>query len=232
MRKDQNLALVEAVADRLGSLKDRVVFLGGAATGLLLSDPGASPVRPTKDVDVIVEVGSRMEYQALEKELQSLGFKPDQSGGAPLCRWLIDGMILDVMPTDPSLLGFSNRWYPEAMREAVAHRLPGGIEIRVVSAPYFLATKLEAFLGRGGGDFMGSHDLEDVISLLDGREEVVAEVRASTPKLQGYLAEVFGNCLANSRFAGAVQGNLPPDRASQARFPMLMARIQSLHRLS
>jgi predicted nucleotidyltransferase len=132
-----------------------VVFLGGAATGLLLSDPGASPIRPTKDVDVIIEIGSRTEYRALEKALQLLGFKPDRSEGAPLCRWLIDGMILDVMPTDPSLLGFSNRWYPEAMREAMPCGLPGGTEIRVVSAPYFLATKLEAFLGRGGRRFHG-----------------------------------------------------------------------------
>ncbi len=69
MRMDPNLGLVEAVAARLGELRDRVVFLGGAATGLLLTDPGASPVRPTKDVDVIVEVGSRGEYRALEKAL-------------------------------------------------------------------------------------------------------------------------------------------------------------------
>ncbi len=137
-------------------------------------------------------------------------------------------MLLDVMPTEPALLGFSNRWYPEALHAAVPHRLPGGLEIRVVSAPYFLATKVEAFLGRGEGDFLGSHDLEDVIALLDGRPELLDEVRASTSELQHYLAEVLGGFLRDRRFLDAVQGNLPPDRASQARLPMLMARIEAL----
>lgn len=230
MRVDQNLRLVEAVAARLGDLRDRVVFLGGAATGLLLTDPGAAPIRPTKDVDVIVEVGSWGEYRALEKELLALGFTPDRSEGAPLCRWVIEGMLLDVMPTEPSLLGFSNLWYPEALQAALPYRLPGGLEIRAVSSPYFLATKLEAFLGRGADDFLGSHDLEDAIALLDGRPELVEEVRASNPGLQHYLAEVLGGFLGNHRFLNAVQGNLPPDQASQARLPMLMARIEALTR--
>ena len=232
MAGDLNVAMVEKVAVHLGNLKTRVVFLGGAATGLLLTDPGAPPIRATKDVDVIVQVGSRLEYRALEKGLLALGFKQDRSEGAPLCRWVIDGLLLDVMPTDPSLLGFSNRWYPEAMKASVPHLLPGGTEIRLVSAPYFLATKLEAFLGRGKGDFMGSHDLEDVVSLLDGRISVVDEVLASDPELQAYIAEILGRFLRDDSFIGSIQGNLPPDRASQARFPALMARIRVLSRPS
>lgn len=100
MAGDLNVAMVEKVAVHLGNLKTRVVFLGGAATGLLLTDPGAPPIRATKDVDVIVQIGSRLEYRALEEELLALGFKQDQSEGAPLCRWVIDGLLLDVMPTD------------------------------------------------------------------------------------------------------------------------------------
>jgi len=124
MAGDLNVAMVEKVAVHLGDLKPRVVFLGGAATGLLLTDPGAPPIRATKDVDVIVQIGSRLEYRSLEKELLALGFKQDRSEGAPLCRWMIDGLLLDVMPTDPSLLGFSNRWYPEAMKASVPHFCP------------------------------------------------------------------------------------------------------------
>lgn len=227
-RKDPNVAMVERVADRLGGMRSRVVFLGGAATGLLLTDPGAPPMRVTKDVDVIIQIGGRLEYRAMEKDLRALGFKPDQSQGAPLCRWMIEDMLLDVMPTDPALLGFSNRWYPEAMQQAMIHALPGGIEIRLVSAPYFLATKLEAFRGRGEGDFMGSHDLEDVVSVLDGRVSVVEEVAARGQNLRCYLAETFQAFLKDDRFIPSVRGNLPPDRASQARFPALLERIQTL----
>ena len=61
-------------------------------------------------------------------------------------------MKLDVMPTDRSVLGFSNRWYTPALRSAVTV-LVDDLELRAVTAPYFIGTKLEAFRGRGEGDF-------------------------------------------------------------------------------
>ncbi len=134
------------------------------------------------------------------------------------------------MPTDPSILGFSNRWHVQAMREATIHRLPGGTEIQLVSAPCFIATKLEAFLGRGQGDFLGSHDLEDVITLLDGRNGLVDEIRASTRNLREFVADTLGSWLKDSNFLTSVQGNLPPDQASQARFPLLVEMLRELSR--
>ena len=223
-----NSEMVERVALLLGDLRKRVVFLGGAATGLLLTDPGAPPIRATRDVDVIVQIGGWLEYRALEVRLLALGFRQDQSEGAPLCRWTQEGLFLDVMPTDPSILGFSNRWYEKALKESKVYTLPGGTEIQLVSAPCFLATKLEAFLGRGHGDFLGSHDLEDVVSLLDGREGLVGEIGASTPDLRDFISDTFHQCLKDDNFMASVQGNLPPDPASQARFPPLMERLRIL----
>jgi len=55
---DPSLALLSRAVVQLGPLVDRLVFLGGCATALLLSDPAAPEVRPTKDVDAITEVGS------------------------------------------------------------------------------------------------------------------------------------------------------------------------------
>jgi len=229
MRKpDPNQAMVERLALQLGDLRLRVVFLGGAATGLLLTDPGAPSIRITKDVDVIVQIGSRREYRTLEKELMDLGFSPDPTEGAPLCRWTFEGLLIDIMPTDPKLLGFSNRWYPGALLDAIEYTLPNGTQIRLVSPPYFLATKLEAFLGRGKGDFMGSHDLEDVMSVLDGRTSVLDEVAASAPELRRFIAQTFLGFLENEGFIGSIQGNLPPDPASQSRFPALLGRIRKL----
>ncbi len=227
-RPDPNQAMVEGIALQLGDLRRRVVFLGGAATGLLLTDPGAPSIRITKDVDVIVQIGSRREYRTLEKELMALGFSPDPTEGAPLCRWTVEGLLIDVMPTDPELLGFSNRWYPGALLHAIDYTLPTGTQIRLVSPPYFLATKLEAFLGRGKGDFMGSHDLEDVMSLLDGRTSVIDEVTTAEPELRRFIAQTFREFLENETFIGSIQGNLPPDRASQARFPALLERVRTL----
>ena len=112
---------VRIVADRLGDLRDEVVFLGGATVGLLITDPAAAAVRPTKDVDVIVEVATWGEYAPLQDRLREHGFTEDTEEGAPLCRWVIEGIKVDVMPTNEAILGFSNRWYSPAMKLTLGH---------------------------------------------------------------------------------------------------------------
>src|SRR5277367_5372031 len=102
------------MAARLKPLLPEIVFVGGCTTGLLITDPAASPARATDDVDVIVEVAFYAEYARFSKRLRNLGFSEDSSEGAPICRWLVDQMKLDVMPTDETILGFSNRWYKPA----------------------------------------------------------------------------------------------------------------------
>ena len=139
-------------------------------------------------------------------------------------------MILDVMPLDETILGFSNRWYREAMYAAEVLTLEPSLEIRAITAPFFMATKLEAFKGRGGGDYFASHDLEDVISVIDGRSELLAEVRATSDDLRGYLAGEFRSLMRDQRFIDALPGHLPPDAASQARIPILRGRLEALTR--
>ncbi len=138
MTPDSNLAMLERIAEALGPLRHSMAFLGGCATGLLITDPAAAPIRATRDVDVIVETPDRSAYFALEKEMTERGFRHDQGAGAPICRWTFGETLLDVMPTDPSVLGFANRWYPEALRTQRTVRLPSGVEIAVVSPPAFL----------------------------------------------------------------------------------------------
>lgn len=222
-----NLAMIHHVAMRLGDLVDSVVFLGGATTTLLITDTAAGDVRPTKDVDVIVEIATTAEYHRLAEQLRGRGFNEDSSEGAPLCRWLIDGIIVDVMPTDEATLGFSNRWYREAFEHATLTVIKG-VAIRVVTAPFFLATKLEAFRTRGHEDFMASHDLEDIIFLVDGRSELVEEVGLTPAALQSYLATTFRQLLANPLFLDALPGHLPGDAASQQRRPLLLERLRRI----
>lgn len=117
-RKQGNVEMVASVARSLGSLLDKVVFLGGATTSLLITDPAAPEIRGTLDVDVIVEIGTRTAYQKFGDKLAGLGFRHDTEEGAPICRWRIGEIKLDVMPTDAGIIGFSNRWYPNAMATA------------------------------------------------------------------------------------------------------------------
>jgi predicted nucleotidyltransferase len=224
---DANVVLIEAVSKALDRLNERVVYLGGGAVGLLITDPARPAVRATVDVDVIVEVASRADYYALANDLRQAGFAEDPEAGV-LCRWRRGNLKLDVMPTDPAILGFSNAWLQPAVDTAQHIVLPSKRPIRVVTAPFLLATKLEAFYDRGNGDFLASHDLEDIVNLIDGRPELLAEVDASTPELRVYLREEFEALLANEGFTQALPGQLGPAAADQSRLELLIERLRRI----
>lgn len=226
--ENPNIEILMLAIDQLGELADEMVFIGGCATGLLITDTAAPPIRVTKDVDAIVQVVSLSDYHRLSEKLRKKGFKEDTSDDAPICRWVTDNVILDVMPTDSKILGFSNQWYLSATENAVTVDLPSSKLINMVSAPYFLITKLEAFDGRGGGDYLTSHDIEDIIAVLDGRAEIVDEVRRTDNKLASELAKRFSKLLQNSLFIDAISGHMPTDTTSQARVPMILETIKKI----
>ena len=179
-------------------------------------------------MDAIAEISSYAEYAEFGQRLRVLGFSEDASEGAPLCRWVNSGRILDVMPLDEHILGFSNRWYRASMEAAITHPIHRDLEIRVVSAPYFLATKIEAFKGRGKGDFLTSHDLEDLIFVIDGRRTITEEVKAEAPFLREYLRTQIRGLLMTPEFMDAIPGYLLPDAASQTRIGMVVQRLGTL----
>lgn len=228
MSESPAIEWVRIVAERLGELREEVVFLGGATMALLITDPAAAALRPTKDVDVIVEVASWGEYAPLQDRLRERGFAEDSEEGAPLCRWVIEGIKVDIMPTNEKILGFSNRWYSAAMKTAQSIQLTDEISIRLVTGPYFLVTKLEAFLGRGQGDYQLSHDLEDLIALVDGRPALVDEVDLAEPELRDCLRDGFGGLLDDAAFIDALAGHLPGDAQSQRRLPTLVDRMKRI----
>lgn len=187
--KDISIIYLETIATALGDLLPKVTFVGGSTTVLLVDEVGRYGVRKTEDVDVIIDVVSLVEYQRISERLRNLGFREDVNG--PICRWLIDTDIgnlkLDVMPTDERILGFSNRWYRAAIDHAMDVSLSSGVIIQVVSPAYFLATKFEAFAGRGEGDFF-SHDLEDIVFVMENRSGLIDELSECPHELQSYLS--------------------------------------------
>lgn len=222
-----NLMLLEEAVELLEPLLNELVFAGGCATGLLVTDPAATGIRPTRDVDAITDVTSYAQYATLSERLRELGLNEDASEGAPTCRWRRESLIVDIMPTDERILGFSNRWYGPAIGAARTATVARHA-IRVVTAPYFLATKLEAFHGRGGQDYRASHDLEDIIAVIDGRSELVAEVRAAHADVRDYVAAQATALLGTRAFLDALPGHLAPDVASQGRSPILLSRLEGL----
>ncbi len=225
-RRKQNLDRVVMVAQRLGELRDEVVFLGGAIAGLLVTDPAAPDIRVTLDVDLIVEAATRGEYYKFHDKLRAKGFMEAPEEGV-VCRWKIDQQLVDVMPVKDEILGFANPWYPDAVMHPQIYDLDG-LSIQVISAPYFLGTKLEAFKSRGKGDFLSSHDIEDIIAVLDGRPEIVEEIGQADARIMEYLSAEFRILLANEDFLDAIPGHLPPDAGNLMRAGILRERIQQI----
>lgn len=219
-----NLTVVARELQVLG-LHD-TVFVGGATVGLLITDRAAPPPRHTIDVDIVIPTSSRMTFNALEERLRQAGHHQPPEG--PICRWIIAGVTVDLMPPDEAILGFSNRWYASLLQHAQETHLPDGTTIRLASAPHLIATKLEAFHGRGQSGYRFSHDLEDIIILIDGREELVEEIRQAPAAVRAYIAEEFTHLLDNEDFLMAVAEYLPPDSASQARAAIVIERMQRI----
>lgn len=228
---DINMLMLESVAERLGDdLLAEFVFIGGAVAGLLITDPAMPSIRPTEDVDLLVQALTLADYHRVGETLAARGFRHDMSPEAPICRWRAGAVAVDVMPPAESILGFSNRWYPLALETAIPQALPSGRVIRLVAAPVFLATKLEAFSGRGNNDHLFSHDLGDFLAVIDGREGLIAECRASSEELKIYLGARVAGLLATPAFIEALPGHLPGDSASQQRLPDLADKLRAIAR--
>jgi predicted nucleotidyltransferase len=218
--------MVEVVAQALGELCDELVFVGGCAAGLLCTSPNAPPPRITYDVDVVAEVAGLVAYHAMEKQFTMRGFARDVSPDAPICRWRCGEVEVDLMPTEERILGFANRWYPLAITSASPVLLPSGRQIRLISAPAFLATKLEAFASRGRSDLMTSHDFEDIINVIDGRPSIANEVANADGELAEYLASRFDEITRHPNFENTLPGLVVYDELHEDRIRSRTLRIR------
>jgi len=221
---DPNLPYLRQIAEALGELRELVVFVGGAVAGLLVTDPLADTVRATRDVDAVVNA-NRATFHRIEEAVAAHGFARDISSDV-ICRWVHkrSGVLFDLMPVQPEVLGFTNRWYPYAIETAVTLDLGQSVTIRLVNAVAFVATKLEAFASRGGGDFMSSHDLEDVLNIVDGREELADEMASAPTELRQAVAAALAQLVKNPDFENVLPGLIAePDRTR-----LVMDRLKAL----
>jgi predicted nucleotidyltransferase len=209
MSHTHNIQMLEVVAQALGQeLCQEVAFVGGCTTALLLTDEfSREEVRYTDDVDLVVHLTGYAQWQELVEQLRQKGFKQSQHD-AVICRMRLGELKVDFMPEDAetaNLLGCNNRWFKDGLANAQWHELPSGCRIRLFTPPYFLGSKLEAYAGRGAQDPLNSQDLEDILNLVNGREELLQEVDASARELRVYLAQALAVLLENNYFGMKVQ---------------------------
>lgn len=225
-----NAGSLRAVADRLDKLGLDYAFTDGSIVSFLLDNPGLSPVRATDDVDVILEVVANLRYSAVEAKLRELNFEHDMTPDAPMCRWKLGTLVVDIMPVEGARLGLNTKWFKEAL-ETAKPRNVGGTLLRLISPAALLATKHMAFADRGNADYYGSHDLEDFITVVDGRAGIVGEINQSPEPLRAFVIEAVRKLLDTPAFDEALPGHLPSDSASQKRLPSLRAKLRAIENL-
>ena len=205
--------MIRVVAEALGpDLLQQVAFVGGATTSLLITDDfSREQVRHTKDVDLIVNVMTYADWSQLQGVLKEKGFRDMPMGDHPICALQLGELRVDFMPHS-ELLGFSNRWYADALEAAEAYQLTEHVAIRLVTPTYFVATKIEAFKGRGQGDPLGSQDIEDILNLFNGRSSLLDELREAPQPLQVYIAAEIAKLLKNPGMAYAIEGSTQGQR--------------------
>jgi len=225
-----NPIVLAVVAEKLDQLGLNYAFVGGSIVSFLLDDAGLSPVRPTDDLDIILEVLTTQRYSDIEAKLRELGFAHDTRQGAPMCRWVINGLTVDIMPTQGAFMGLNTIWFAEALASATLRKIDR-FNLRIISPVALIATKLAAFADRGKGDYFASHDLEDLMTVIDGRAAIVEEIAAAPKELRHYIVTSLKRICENSDFQEALSGFLPSDTANQKRLPNLRRKLREISKI-
>ena len=215
---DHNYDLIEYVAEGLGEeFLAEIAFVGGCTTAMLVTDPVViDDIRFTDDVDLVIELAAKQFKITGEDEVN--------------CRFRFHDVIVDVMPSDPAVLGYANSWFVKGLEQATKTALPSGREIQIFKPTYFLATKLEAFSGRGEGDPYHK-DVEDIIILIDGRPELLEEVRQADTALRQFIAERVGQLSRLDGIDYTIQSSSSV-RANPARGMLIHQRMKDLSALA
>jgi predicted nucleotidyltransferase len=184
-------------------------------------------VRFTDDVDLIINVVGYTGWVAFQDQLKSKGFSVHIDDDV-ICRMRLGELIVDFMPDDKNILGFSNRWYKQALEQAQAYQLSDDLVIRLLTPPYFVATKLEAYKGRGNDDLLASHDMEDILNIVDGRPELIDEIKNADQDVCSYIAEEVGVLLEHDMIDYAIQSVVLGDAG---RVDIIIKRLEAIKAL-
>lgn len=223
----KNKTILSIVAEGLGDMIDQFVFVGGTVVELYASSESYQESRQTDDVDCVIEVTSLANYYLLEEKLRTYGFYDDMDVDAPICRKLYKGIKVDIMPTNEDILQFTNKWYKHGFVCAQNYALSSDRHIKILTAPYFIAAKLEAFFSpcrTYNLDVYASHDFEDIIYILDNCEGILQLIENSDNSVKTYIQQQFDYLLKNKPIVYALSGILRDDE-NEKRILNIIERI-------
>lgn len=220
-----NRAATKKVARALGGLNDEVVYVGGAMVSLYIDDPAAEDIRPTKDIDLTFQLATFAELEELREQLIEKGFTQNAEDNVN-CRFRYEDLKVDVMSTKNVGWAPSNPWFAKGFEKAITKTLDE-VTIKVLPLPYFLATKMEAFFGRGMKDIYASHDLEDIAYLFNYTTDIDNQLINANEEANTYLTEKLMEIIENKTIITAIRGSLYYEQADE-RMEVILERIQNI----
>jgi len=218
--------LLETVARALEWLSPPPIFLGATTVALRLDEAARSQFRPTDDVDCVVQILTLQDYHALEAELRRHDLRHDMDG--PICRWIVGGVKVDIMPVDPSILGFRGQWFGEAANAAESIKLASGRQISVFPAAWLFVCKIEAYCDRGHKDPYLSNDFEDLVALLDGCLGIEEEIGRLPESAREYVSAWAREIATDPRAGDYVLGHLPIAAGREGRTREVLSAMKRL----
>lgn len=226
MQKTNNERL-QHIASAMQELNERLVYVGGAVAGAYATDPAATEPRTTIDVDCVVDSNSYAEHAAFEQLLREKHFQNDHDSEPPvICRWVYNGEMVDVMSMNEQSLSFGNRWYELGFAHRELYALPSGQEIYRLPVTYYVATKIDALLSRGGSDWRGANDFEDIVYVLNYCTEFVDKFNAETGQVKSYLAQQFATMLKRPNLTEEIECAITPEEIE--RTDLILDILQSV----
>ncbi|MDR9487472.1 hypothetical protein [Salibacter sp.] len=215
MLKNQtiNLKVIEKVASVLGELNEEIIYVGGAVVSLYATDEGAEHPRPTKDIDISVQIGSYLEMNKFQEKLRKRKIYPSSQGGV-LYRYSYDGIQIDFIPWESTSLGPTNSWLKPGFE--YARNIEVGAEsIKILPLPFYIATKWEAYKSRGKDPRM-SHDLEDIIYVIDNNKNVIEHFDESDHEgVRMFLSKMSNEILSDSSRDEIIECHINPYTANE-----------------
>lgn len=219
-----NIAIVAEVAEALQEVKDDMVFIGGAVISLYTNDPAADEIRPTQDIDMTLNIINLSHWERMQERLRKLGFHPDPFGHA-ICSFKYKDIPIDIMAAEDGPLGPSNRWYKIGFENLRTANVKDQ-EVNILSAPCYLATKFEAFNNRGS-DYRTSHDIEDIIYVLDNRMGIVEEIVKDDSRIAHFIQEQLQEIIHKGMMQEVLVAHIHPLMLTE-RLPIVEDKITQI----
>lgn len=221
--RDDNVARARSVIAALGDLAKHAVVFGATTPSLYALSPTVE-ARLTDDVDLLFD----LKQPVLAMELDNRRFKAVR--GPNVARYKIAGENVDVVPTDGAV--GASRWLADV--HALARPSPAAPEVRVVDPIAFLVLKLEAFEDprrENHGDLLASRDIEDVVLVLRGVDDVLDELRKGRSVLHDTARDGLRRLFNSVDSASWVEAHIERDAASQANARRLVEQIREALKL-